>query len=140
MKFTNALVALLPLTGVIAHPERMTAEVAREEAKLVGRTTNKCAAAIEKRKAAVMEKRAQSLYRRRVEAGDIKPEARSMTSPVKRNTLQYQDIQNSTCVLAPDTIWGPYGYDTISLLVSPTLFFKFENTRQKTIKTNIDLF
>lgn len=109
MKFTTAILAALPLTGVIAHPERMTEEVAREEAKLVGRSSDKCAAALERRKADIMEKRAQSLYRRRVESGNIKPEARALTSPVKRNTLQYQDIQNNTCVLAPDVVWGPYG-------------------------------
>lgn len=109
MKFTSAaaVVALLSASGVTAHPEAMTQEIAREEAKMAGRSTNKCARAIEQRKANIKEKRAQSLYRRRVEAGDIKPEARSMTSPVKRNLLQYQEIQNNTCVLAPDTIWGP---------------------------------
>lgn len=109
MRFTTAAaaVALLSTSGVIAHPEHMTAEIAREEAKLAGRSTNKCARAIEQRKADIKEKRAQSLYRRRVESGHIQPDARSMTSPVKRNTLQYQEIQNNTCVLAPDTIWGP---------------------------------
>lgn len=111
MKLTTAAAfALLSTTGVIAHPEHMTPEVAREEAKLAGRSTDKCAAAIEKRKADIKQKRAESLYRRRVESGHIQPDERSMTSPVKRNTLQYQEIQNNTCVLAPDTIWGPYGY------------------------------
>lgn len=110
MKITAATVfTLFSASAVMAHPEHMTPEVAREEAKLIGRSTNKCAAAIEKRKVALMEKRAQSLYRRRVESGHIQPDERSMTSPVKRNTLQYQTIQNNTCVLAPDTIWGPYG-------------------------------
>ncbi|KAJ4410938.1 hypothetical protein N0V82_009128 [Gnomoniopsis sp. IMI 355080] len=112
MKITNAtILTLFSSSVVIAHPEHMTAEVTREEAKLAGRSTNKCAAAIEKRKANIMENRAQSLYRRRVESGHIRPDERSMTSPVKRNTLQYQEIQNNTCVLAPDTIWGPYGID-----------------------------
>lgn len=115
MKFTTATtLALLSASNVVAHPERMTPELARAEANtlLAGRAvggTDKCASAIEKRKADVMEKRAQSLYRRRVESGSLHSEnvGRSMTSPVKRNTLQYQDIQNTTCVLAPDTIWGP---------------------------------
>lgn len=105
MKFSSAILAALPLTGVLAHPERMTEKVAREEAKLVGRSSDKCAAALERRKGEIMEKRAESLYRRRVESGDIRPG----TSPAKRNTLQYQEIQNNTCILAPDTIWGPYG-------------------------------
>lgn len=110
MKATlTAVLTLLSASVVVAHPEHMTAEVAREEAKMAGRSTDKCAAAIEKRKVDIMEKRAQSLYRRRLESGHIQPDERSMTSPVKRNTLQYQEIQNNTCVLAPDTIWGPYG-------------------------------
>lgn len=110
MKFTSAAaLALLSTTGVTAHPEHASKEVAREEAKLSTRSTSQCASAIEKRKANIKEQRAQSLYRRRVEAGHIKPDERSMTSPVKRNLLQYQEIQNTTCALAPDTIWGPYG-------------------------------
>jgi len=108
MKFAiPTALALLSAGSVIAHPERMTPEIAREEANtlLAGRALNgggKCASAIEKRKADMMEKRAQSLQRRRVESGNVPAER-----PVKRNTLQYQDIQNTTCALAPDTIWGP---------------------------------
>lgn len=110
MKFTSAAaLALLSTSGVVAHPEHMSEEVARGETKLSGRSASQCASAIEKRKAEIKEKRAQSLYRRRVESGHIKLDERSMTSPVKRNTLQYQEIQNTTCALAPDTIWGPYG-------------------------------
>lgn len=104
MKFASAALAILPLSGVLAHPERMTEEVRRQEAQMIGRSTDKCASAIAKRKEAIMEKRAQSLYRRRVESGNISPNDIS-----KRNTLQYQEIQNTTCALAPDTIWGPYG-------------------------------
>lgn len=113
MKFTiPTTLALLSASSVIAHPERMTPEVARQEAntlsagRAVGRS-DKCAGAIEKRKADMMEKRAQSLYRRRVESGNMPAERSSMTSPVKRNLLHYQDIQNTTAALAPDTIWGP---------------------------------
>lgn len=105
MKFSSAALAILPLS-VLAHPERMTEEVRRQEAQMIGRSTDKCASAIAKRKEAIMEKRAQSLYRRRVESGNISPNDVS-----KRNTLQYQEIQNTTCALAPDTIWGPYGVD-----------------------------
>lgn len=129
MKLTTAAAfTLLSATGVMAHPEHMTAEIAREEAKLAGRSTNKCAAAIEKRKADMMQKRAESLYRRRVESGHIQLDERSMTSPVKRNTLQYQEIQNNTCVLAPDTIWGPYGY-VLGGFIFFILFLTFTSLR-----------
>lgn len=104
MKFASAALAILPLSGVLAHPERLTEEVRRQEAQMIGRSTDKCASAIAKRKEEIMEKRAQSLYRRRVESGNISPNDVS-----KRNTLQYQEVQNTTCALAPDTIWGPYG-------------------------------
>lgn len=105
MKFTTAAaaVAMAMASSVIAHPEHMTPEVAKREAKMIGRATDKCAAAIEKRREAMVAKRSQRLYERRVAAGDV--------TVSKRNTLQYTTIQNDTCVLAPDTIFGPYGID-----------------------------
>nr|XP_036580219.1 extracellular dioxygenase [Colletotrichum truncatum]KAF6788051.1 extracellular dioxygenase [Colletotrichum truncatum] len=54
-------------TEIFAHPERLTKETAKQEAALAGRSTNKCAAAVEKRKAESITKRSQSLYERRVE-------------------------------------------------------------------------
>ncbi|KAK1709862.1 Intradiol ring-cleavage dioxygenase [Colletotrichum lupini] len=75
MKFTTLALAALSLaaTEVIAHPEKLTKENAKKEAALAGRSTNKCAAAIEKRKAEIIAKRSQRLYERRVENGDILP-------------------------------------------------------------------
>ncbi|KAI3543517.1 hypothetical protein CSPX01_06173 [Colletotrichum filicis] len=110
MKFTTLALAALSLaaTEVIAHPEKLTKENAKKEAALAGRSTNKCAAAIEKRKAEIIAKRSQRLYERRVENGDILPNVHGMS---KRNTLQYTSIQNNTCLLAPETIFGPYGVD-----------------------------
>ncbi|KAI8258104.1 hypothetical protein K4K58_003541 [Colletotrichum sp. SAR11_239] len=110
MKFTTfALTALsLAATEVFAHPEKLTKENIRREAALAGRSTNKCAAAIEKRKAEIIAKRSQRLYERRVANGDIIPSSHGMS---KRNTLQYTSIQNNTCLLAPETIFGPYGVD-----------------------------
>jgi hypothetical protein len=29
----------------------------------------------------------------------------------KREELRYTTIQNDTCVLAPETVWGPYAVD-----------------------------
>lgn len=29
----------------------------------------------------------------------------------KRESLQYTTIQNNTCLLAPDVVWGPYAVD-----------------------------
>ncbi|KAH7120385.1 Intradiol ring-cleavage dioxygenase [Dactylonectria estremocensis] len=102
MKFSTITLAALASFGVVAHPERLTAEVAKKEANLVGRSSNKCAAVIEKRKAEMLAKRASRLHARRVESGHIS--ARSTEH-------KYTTIQNDTCVLAPDTIWGPYGVD-----------------------------
>ncbi|UQC79132.1 uncharacterized protein CLUP02_04611 [Colletotrichum lupini] len=106
MKFTTLALAALSLaaTEVIAHPEKLTKENAKKEAALAGRSTNKCAAAIEKRKAEIIAKRSQRLYERRVENGDILPNVHGMS---KRNTLQYTSIQNNTCLLAPETIFIP---------------------------------
>lgn len=116
MKFTSATaLALLSTSGVMAHPEHVSEEVARSEPHLANRSPNKCASAMEKRKGEIKEKRAQALHRRRLEAGHVQAEERAMSSPVKRNTLQYQEIQNTTCALAPDTIWGPYGYVSFAM-------------------------
>ncbi|KAH6659303.1 Intradiol ring-cleavage dioxygenase [Truncatella angustata] len=97
------------LAGVLpalAHPEVLTPEKAKREASMIGRSTGKCAAAIEARKADVIAKRSQRLIERRVESGSLKQSDLS-----KRNELKYTTIQNDTCVLAPDTVWGPYGID-----------------------------
>lgn len=108
MKFTTSAAALLMLaSGIQAHPEKMTPEKAKREALMVGRSTGKCAAAIEARKAEVMAKRSARLLQRRLDDGKITHEEMM----AKRNELQYTTIQNDTCVLAPDTIWGPYGID-----------------------------
>ncbi|KAI1073757.1 Intradiol ring-cleavage dioxygenase [Whalleya microplaca] len=109
MKLTPTL-ALLCIAGVLAHPERHDdhEEAKREEAKpkMVSRSTNKCAKAIEARKAEVLAKRTERLYQRRIADGSIKP-----ADVHKRNELKYTTIQNDTCVLAPETVWGPYGVD-----------------------------
>lgn len=110
MKFSSQLVGLLTgaalISSVAAHPERLTTESAKRE--LSGRGTDKCAAQIEARKEAMREKRAASLFQRRAsEAARLN--RRSEMSNVKRDV--YSTIQNDTCVLAPDTIFGPYGVD-----------------------------
>lgn len=110
MKFTTLTLTALALaaTEVFAHPEKLTKENVKREAALAGRGTDKCAAAIEKRKAEIIAKRSQRLYERRAENNDFSPSMRGMS---KRNELQYTSIQNSTCLLAPETIFGPYGVD-----------------------------
>jgi protocatechuate 3,4-dioxygenase beta subunit len=109
MKFSTQLVGLLAgaasISSVLAHPERLTEESAKRE--LVGRGSDKCAAQIEARKAAMMEKRAASLYERR--AAESARLGRRDVTPVKRDV--YSTIQNDTCVLAPDVVWGPYAVD-----------------------------
>lgn len=104
MLFTDLFLFALAAGTTLAHPEKLTAEQAKHEAKLIGRSTDKCAAAIEKRKAEMFAKRAARLQARRVQNGHI--DTRDLMS---RNSLQYTTIQNDTCVLAPDTVWGPYG-------------------------------
>lgn len=99
MKFTSFTLVAIASLGVVAHPERLTAEIAKREANLVGRTSNKCAAVIEKRREAMLAKRASRLHARRVESGHVSA----------RSEHKYTTIQNDTCVLAPDTIFGPYG-------------------------------
>ncbi|KAH8714695.1 Intradiol ring-cleavage dioxygenase [Ilyonectria robusta] len=101
MKFTSFTLAAIASLGVVAHPERLTAEIAKREANLVGRTSNKCAAVIEKRREAMLAKRASRLHARRAESGHVSA----------RSEHKYTTIQNDTCVLAPDTIFGPYGVD-----------------------------
>ncbi|KAF6825516.1 extracellular dioxygenase [Colletotrichum plurivorum] len=109
MKFTTLALTALSLTAeVLAHPEKLTKETVKKEAALAGRSTNRCAAAIEKRKAEIIAKRSQRLYERRLENGDLFPNVHGVS---KRNTLKYTSIQNNTCLLAPDTIFGPYGVD-----------------------------
>lgn len=104
MQLNNLFLLSLAAGVTLAHPEKITEDKARSEAHLVGRSTNKCAAAIEKRKADILAKRSSRLQARHLEnrefsgADDLTPRA-----------VQYATIQNDTCVLAPDTIWGPYG-------------------------------
>ncbi|KAH6897407.1 Intradiol ring-cleavage dioxygenase [Thelonectria olida] len=106
MKFSSFAILAASVAGVVAHPERLTEEHVKREAKLIGRSTNKCAAAIEKRKAEILEKRASRLHARRAENGHF-----AADSAIDPRSLHYTTIQNDTCVLAPDTIWGPYGVD-----------------------------
>ncbi|KAL1629243.1 hypothetical protein SLS56_005466 [Neofusicoccum ribis] len=106
MKFSTVAALFSATALVAAHPEKHEAGQLSHE--LTSRGSNKCASQIEKRKAAVMEKRARSLYKRQVRDGRIK-EKRDVAEIDKRSI--YPTIQNETCVLAPDTIWGPYGVD-----------------------------
>lgn len=106
MKATVLSVCLAGLASVLAHPEVLTAEQVKREAKLIGRSTDKCAAAIEARKVDVIAKRSQRLQERRIQSGNLK-----RSTCATRNELKYTTIQNDTCVLAPDTVWGPYGID-----------------------------
>lgn len=108
MKF-SAIAALLSATALVsAHPEKHSNDLSQQEHDLVARGSNKCAAAIEKRKAAAMEKRSRSLYKRQVRDGRIH-EKRDVAEVDKRSI--YPTIQNDTCVLAPDAVWGPYAVD-----------------------------
>lgn len=110
MKFMSSAVTLLAISAeVLAHPEKHDHEdkAKRDAYKgMIGRSTDKCARAIEARKEKMFAKRAARLRERRIADGQI-----SSDQLLARNELQYSTIQNDTCVLAPDTIWGPYGVD-----------------------------
>jgi hypothetical protein len=109
MKLITATLTLLSLaTGVVSHPERLTAKNFEIQKREVGAATNACASQIEARKAQMMEKQAERLLQRRIASGrsDLNWKTESMS--LKRNELKYTDIQNDTCVLAPETVWGPY--------------------------------
>ncbi|KAF4311040.1 putative aromatic compound dioxygenase protein [Botryosphaeria dothidea] len=111
MKFSGIAALLSATAFVAAHPEKHEkgSAAAQMQHELVARGSNKCAAQIEARKAAVMEKRKRSLYKRQVADGRIKE--RRGISEIEKRANKYAEIQNTTCVLAPDTIWGPYGID-----------------------------
>lgn len=82
----------------------MTPEIAKRE---TGVATGACAEQINARREATLERRRASLFERRMANGHVTPvQSRSLE---ERN--KYATIQNDTCVLAPDTIWGPYGID-----------------------------
>lgn len=103
--FLPVFTAAILITLAFAHPERLTTESSKREP--VGRGTNRCAAQIEARKMAFTEKRAQSLYKRR--AAKTLQLGRRGTTPMKRDV--YATVQNDTCVLAPEAVWGPYAVD-----------------------------
>ncbi|KAL4904326.1 hypothetical protein BDW74DRAFT_178911 [Aspergillus multicolor] len=92
MKFPIIGAVLTLSTGVLAHPEKLTAATVAHH--LTTRSSTACAAQI--------EARAQDTALRR-------RERLSQRSLSKRNI--YPTIQNETCVLAPETVWGPYGID-----------------------------
>lgn len=56
-----------------------------------------------------MQKRSRRLFERRMEYGQMKAR-RGMDAVEIEKRNKYATIQNDTCVLAPDTVWGPYGY------------------------------
>ncbi|EIM88812.1 aromatic compound dioxygenase [Stereum hirsutum FP-91666 SS1] len=98
------LLGAVTFATVFAHPERMTPEIAKRE---IGVATGSCAEQISARREATLERRRASLFERRMANGHVTPiQARSLE---ERN--KYATIQNDTCVLSPDTIWGPYGID-----------------------------
>lgn len=114
MKFTIAALCAFTLSsGVLAHPEKLTPETFAQQKREVGRSTGKCASAIEARKEKMLAIRSERLLKRRIASGNLNLDRRDMMSGSmqKRNELHYTTIQNDTCVLAPETVWGPYAVD-----------------------------
>ncbi|KAN0120205.1 aromatic compound dioxygenase [Hyaloscypha variabilis] len=108
MKFVQVISLAAAATLSSAHPERLTPESAKRE--MVSHGTDKCARQIEARKEAALAKQAASLRRRQIANGRV-PQRRSDVGIGKRDELQYTTIQNDTCLLAPDAVWGPYAID-----------------------------
>jgi protocatechuate 3,4-dioxygenase beta subunit len=111
MKFTTAIAMLGLSSSVVAHPEKLTSENLAHQKREVGVATAKCAKQLEARKAAMLEARSERLLQRRVAAGNLGRRDMMAGSMHKRNELKYTTIQNTTCALAPETVWGPYAVD-----------------------------
>ncbi|KAI9733918.1 MAG: hypothetical protein M1834_002573 [Cirrosporium novae-zelandiae] len=98
---------------VAAHPELHNHNHNHPRRQLNTRapsSSSKCAAQISARREATLTKRREALYKRRLEAmGEEKGAIAARNNLIDRNV--YSTIQNTTCVLAPDTIFGPYGVD-----------------------------
>ncbi|PMD31119.1 aromatic compound dioxygenase [Hyaloscypha variabilis F] len=103
MKFVQ-VVSLFAAAATLssAHPERMTPYNTRCKATSPRELSNRfrpCPA-----------KRAASLRRRQIANGRV-PQRRSDSGFSKCDELQYTTIQDDTCLLAPDAVWGPYAID-----------------------------
>lgn len=89
-----------------AHPELVDhSKVLRDQVhQRNSRSTGACKAQIEARRQASVAKREAKAHERR--------EARGLAgSHALSDRSIYKTIQNNTCILAPETVWGPYGID-----------------------------
>ncbi|CAG8230626.1 unnamed protein product [Penicillium olsonii] len=93
--FLAALACASAITGVAAHPERHDHSKPHAPA-IHARGTDKCARQIEHRRDAAFLKRRNALGKR---------------STSNANRFMYKELQNKTCTLSPDTIFGPYDVD-----------------------------
>ncbi|KAJ5557058.1 hypothetical protein N7494_000973 [Penicillium frequentans] len=94
------------LAPAIAHPELVDhSKVPRHEVHhLNSRSTGACKVQIEARRQATAAKRGAKARTRR--------EARGVSdSHALSDRSIYETIPNRTCILAPETVWGPYGID-----------------------------
>ncbi|CAI7660233.1 unnamed protein product [Penicillium discolor] len=93
--FIAALACASAIAGVTAHPERH--DHSKPHAPVIrSRGTDKCARHIEQRRDMAFMKRRNALGKR---------------STSNANRYMYKELQNKTCTLAPDTIFGPYDVD-----------------------------
>ncbi|KAL4944594.1 Intradiol ring-cleavage dioxygenase [Aspergillus oleicola] len=98
MRFSIIGAAIAFSSIALAHPEKLTKAPAKHHHTT--RSTSVCAAKIEARREEISLRRRQRLLSRRSE---------NSISLDERNV--YPIIQNTTFVLAPETVWGPYGID-----------------------------
>ena len=105
--YVVVLAALSAATTVMSHPEKVSPSMIKREVEVA---TGKCAKAIEARKAKMIEERSARLFQRRIASGNMQLDRSDLMSKSmhKSNELKYSTIQNDTCVLAPETVWGPY--------------------------------
>ncbi|KAJ5813739.1 uncharacterized protein N7503_000489 [Penicillium pulvis] len=102
----SAVTLASALSPAIAHPELVDhSKVLHHEAhKLSSRSTGACKAQIEARRQATFAKREAKARTRR--------EARGLEgSHALSDQSVFGTIPNTTCILAPETVWGPYGID-----------------------------
>ncbi|PBK61461.1 aromatic compound dioxygenase [Armillaria solidipes] len=99
--FTLATLALSLLSSTSAHPHKASSTVPAVKRRGVGN----CADSISRRASGLADARRRSLQRR------LSEDTTRLAARGLEERAKYPTIQNDTCVLSPDTIFGPYFVD-----------------------------
>ncbi|KAK0220914.1 Intradiol ring-cleavage dioxygenase [Armillaria nabsnona] len=114
MRFALALagIAISYISSTSAHPHKETSmpeAMLHKRSHATSRGLSHCADSIAKRAGGLAEERRRNLQLRKIE--DTKLAARNWNSRGLEERAKYAEIQNDTCLLSPDTIFGPYFVD-----------------------------